>query len=96
VARSEGVRTLALNRDGVSTKGAPISQSTLWLRSTWAFDGKSQFAYSLDGTNFKIFGESYQLTWGSYRGDRVGIFTFNTAGEMGYLDIDDFQYTVQR
>jgi len=29
-------------------------------------------------------------------GDRIGIFTFNDLGETGYLDVDDFQYKIQR
>ncbi len=25
-----------------------------------------------------------RITWGSYRGDRIGVFTFNSLGETGY------------
>jgi beta-xylosidase len=96
VLQNGSARTLTLNRNGQRTTGANISQATLWLRSTWDFDGKSQFAYSLDGVAFRDFDDPYQLTWGSYRGDRIGIFTFNKFGEEGYLDVDEFRYAVDR
>ena len=32
---------------------------------------------------FQPFGDSYELTWGSYRGDRVGIFTLNPNAAAG-------------
>ena len=85
-----------MNRDGRISSGARISQAALWLRSTWDFDGKTNLSYSLAGVTFGDFGEPYQLTWASYRGDRIGIFTFNDLGETGYLDVDDFQYKIQR
>jgi hypothetical protein len=34
------------------------------------------------------------LTWGAYRGSRVGLFTFNQAGERGYVDVDSVTYAV--
>ena len=55
-------------------------------------DGIGQFYYSLDGVTFIPIGDKYMLTWGSYRGDRIGIFTFNNAAEEGYIDIDWFHY----
>ena len=55
-------------------------------------DGKSQYAYSLDGREFMNFGDPYQLTWGNYRGDRIGIFSFNNKTESGYVDVDFFHY----
>ena len=96
VAQSGGVRTLTLNRDGAVAAGPRVARTALWLRTTWDFEGRSQFFYSLDGVGFEPFGEAYQLTWGSYRGDRIGIFTFNELGESGHLDVDDFQYTLER
>jgi hypothetical protein len=36
-------------------------------------------------------GGTYQLTWGGYRGDRVGLYTYNPNG-TGY--VDSVQYTI--
>jgi len=64
----------------------------LWLRSVWGLDGRSQFSYSIDGRTFTDFGEPYQLQWGSYRGDRIGIYSFNNKAEAGYVACDSFTY----
>jgi len=48
--------------------------------------------YSTNGTDFIPFGEPYQLMWGNYRGDRIGIFTYNDKGEYGYADFDYLRY----
>ena len=63
----------------------------LYLRSTWGLDGKSQFSYSLDGEHYTPLGQ-YQLSWGFYRGDRIGINCYNEKSEQGYVDIDYFHY----
>jgi hypothetical protein len=62
------------------------------LQSRWGLDGKSQYYYSLDGDIFHPFGEKYQLVWGNYRGDRIGIYTFNDQQEAGWVDIDYLHY----
>ncbi len=95
VVQSGGVRTISANNNGVRTAGPVLQQSSLWLRSTWGFDGVSQFAYSLDGASFVPIGDPYQLTWGSYRGDRVGLFTVN-AKTAGWADFAAFRYRVAR
>jgi beta-xylosidase len=86
-------RTLEFTENKKVTTGPTISGGKIWLRSTWGLDGVSRYAYSTDGTTFTPFGEPYQLSWGHYRGDRLGIFTYNDKGEAGYLDVDSFDYT---
>jgi beta-xylosidase len=101
--------TLGVWRDGASdhlvfdlngrvARGPEIHQNRIWLRSTWDFAGISQFSYSLNGIEFEDIGATYQLTWGDYRGDRVGLFTFNNSAAqgyagLGYVDIDSFSYS---
>lgn len=41
---------------------------------------------------FTGFGESYSLGWGNYRGDRIGIYSFNQESEQGHIDVDQFSY----
>ncbi len=96
VTQANGTKTLTYTENGYATPGPAITQNALWLRSEWGFDGKSQFSYSLDGKTFLPFGPVYQLAWGNYRGDRIGLFTFNDAGDSGYVDIDWFHYDVSR
>ena len=73
---------------------ADLSLETLAQKaSAWGFDGNSEYSYSTDGENFTPFGRRWQLTWGNYRGDRIGIFSYNNKSEAGYLDVDSFRYT---
>jgi beta-xylosidase len=92
VSQEGASRTLVYDDNGNSTSGPEIVGNDLWLRSTWGLDGKSQYSYSLDGKTFTDFGDPYQLTWGNYRGDRIGIFSFNNKTDAGYVDIDFFHY----
>ncbi|MBC8097729.1 MAG: glycoside hydrolase 43 family protein [Akkermansiaceae bacterium] len=89
---SGGVRKLEYKNRGKLTHGPEITGTNLWLKSTWGLDGVSRYFYSVDGTNFTQFGEPYQLAWGSYRGDRIGIYSYNNKAEAGHLDVDWFRY----
>lgn len=92
-AASRGAsRNLEFNINGKVSTGAAITNDDLWLKSTWGLDGKSQYFYSLDGKKYIFFGEPYQMTWGSYRGDRVGICNYNNKTDDGYADVDFFRY----
>ena len=96
VTQTAGVKTLTYSLNGHATPGPTLTQNALWLRSVWGFDGLSRFAYSLDGKTFVPFGDPYALTWGHYRGDRIGLFTFNDQDERGFVDVDWFHYAVSR
>jgi hypothetical protein len=41
---------------------------------------------------FTSLGESYQFAWADYRGERIGLFSYNNSGEAGYADFDSFTY----
>jgi beta-xylosidase len=72
--------------------GPKITCRYVWFRSCWGLDGLSHYSYSIDGEHFHPIGNAYQMSWGNYRGDRIGIFCFNDKEEMGYVDIDYFHY----
>lgn len=67
----------------------------LWLRSSWGLDGQSHFSYSLDCDTFTPFGE-YRLSWGYYRGDRIGIYNYNNVSESGFIDVDYLHYRMEK
>jgi beta-xylosidase len=92
VAQSGATRFIEFSRDGDFTRGPAVEGATLWLRSTWGLDGLSRFSFSTDGRTFTPFGEPYQLAWGAYRGDRIGLFTFNNTADAGQVDFDWFHY----
>jgi hypothetical protein len=93
VRRSGITTTIAHNAGGTLTSGPVITQNVVWLRTSWDVNGVSQFSYSLDGSMFTSFGGTYQLTWGGYRGDRVGLYTYNPNG-TGHVDVDSVHYTI--
>jgi beta-xylosidase len=98
VTQTGGTRTLNINNAGkiAVTTTLALPTTTLWLRSSWNFDGISHYAYSIDGTTFHPVGTPYALTWSYYRGDRLGLFTYNDHGDHGYIDIDYFHYTFKQ
>ena len=89
VMREQGQTFLEMRQDDQSQRGPALSFPTLWLRSTWGLDGLSQFSYSTDGTHFTPC-NTYNLSWGFYRGDRIGIYNYNNLADDGYIDIDYF------
>lgn len=89
-------RFIEYSRDGTFTRGATLAGPVLFLRSTWSLEGKSQFSYSTDGVTFTDFGAPYPLQWGSYRGDRIGLFTYNNTAQAGHVDFDSATYAIQR
>ena len=92
VVKENGTCYLEYRKNGKTMKGEPVRSRYVWFSSQWGLDGMSRYAYSLDGDNFHPFGDSYQLVWGNYRGDRIGIYCFNDRGEKGFVDVDYFHY----
>ena len=87
-----GVRLLVYDNNGNETEGPEIKEKVIWLRSTWVYDGVCKYEYSIDGKIFTPFGNTYKMTWGFYRGDRIGIYCYNQSEEKGYVDVDWFKY----
>ena len=92
VRQQHGNRLLVYNENGKEKKGVLVKQNIIWLKSVWDWNGKSEYSYSLDGKSFRRYGDTYQLSWGFYRGDRVAIFNYNTLSERGFIDVDWFHY----
>ncbi|HYO09498.1 MAG TPA: glycoside hydrolase 43 family protein [Tepidisphaeraceae bacterium] len=96
VLQEAGARKIVRIENGKVEEGPAVKLADVWVRSTWGQDGISRFAYSLDGQTFTPLGGTYQLTWGRYRGNRLGIFSYNDESEAGYVDVDSFQLTFDR
>lgn len=88
VVQMGAVHALEFRLNGLISSGPLLTNHTLWLKSTWGLDGRSRYAYSLDGVTFTDFGEPYQFDWGHYRGNRIGIYNYNNQTEAGYVDVD--------
>jgi beta-xylosidase len=95
VVQTGGVRKVVRIDQGKETAGPVVTTLGIWLRSTWSEEGMARFSYSLDGSAFTEIGSSCRLSWGSYRGDRIGLYTVNDTIERGYVDFSDFRYRVE-
>lgn len=92
INQENGIKKLVYMFNDSNAVGITVLQKEIWLQSEWDLNGLNSYYYSLDGEAFTPFGDQTQLTWGSYRGDRIGIFSFNTIKEDGFVDIDWFRY----
>jgi beta-xylosidase len=62
----------------------------------YQFSSEGQhYAYSFDGKKYVPFGDEYQMSTYGFRGDRVGICTYNNKNDRGYIDIDRFDYKIK-
>jgi beta-xylosidase len=92
VAQDGSVRRIEFLENGERIDGPVIKGTNLWIKSSWGLDGQSRYAYSLDGRKFIPFGTDYPLSWGNYRGDRIGLYCFNNKQEAGSVDVDFLRY----
>lgn len=92
VRRENGVLTIETARDRTIPRGPAVSAKPLWLRSEWGLDGLCRFSFSTDGKSFTTLGEPYQFGWNDYRGERIGLFSYNNSGEAGHADFGSFTY----
>ena len=81
VVRWEG-RLLIYHKDRESVNLGEVS-GDVYLRTTWSLDGVARYAWSADGQTFTQAEMSFPLSWGQYRGDRVGVFTYNATAAAG-------------
>ena len=96
IVQSDTARRVEFRTAAGAADIAPFSQPIIWLRTTWGVDGQARYSYSADGRLFRPAGSAYQMTHGDYRGDRVGVYTYNNRADRGSVDVDRFEYTVSR
>ncbi len=92
VVQEANVRKIKYNHNGKIETGADFSSNTIYLRSVVDKKGLNTYCYSADGVNFTQFGGQYEVKWGKYRGDYIGIFNYNNLEESGFIDVDWFHY----
>ena len=82
-----------LNNDTIDVS-VSLPNGKIWLRSIGEYDDdQAQYAYSLDGKEFKTLGRmmplSYQLV--TFQGSRHALFAFNVKGKNGgFAEFDNF------
>lgn len=68
----------------------------IYLRSVWGLDGECKMYYSLNGKDYTELSQRYMLSWGNFRGDRIGLFSYNDLKDEGSATFDHFRYIVKR
>ena len=92
IVKEGGEWYLEYRKNNEVTRLQQISSSYVWFKTCWGLDGESCYYYSLDGEAFQSLGNPYQMVWGNYRGDRIGIYCFNNKEDKGFVDIDYVHY----
>ena len=83
IKQENGIKNLVCDINGKDSIITPIIQKYIWLQSSWDIKGVNSYSYSLDKKTYSPLNISTQLTWGSYRGDRIGIYNYNTIEDKG-------------
>jgi len=93
VFHHEGKNYLYLENNGVAEKLQPISGSRIFLRVTLDdLNNQHQRSFSLNGKTFITCGQAYALKTGSWKGIRIGLFTYNVIATEGIAYFNDFNY----
>jgi hypothetical protein len=94
VLQHDGPRKFVYTENGnaANEPAFQVAANDLWTRSTIALDSVKYYSVSFDRHSFTSVGGHYALLADNYRGDMVGIYTYNPAGVAGSLDVDLLQY----
>lgn len=93
VMRENGINWLYLENNEVMEKQRPITDNKIMFKVT--LDERNnvhQRFFSLNGRTFLPCGKPYALKTGSWKGIRVGLYTYNTMEDGGTIYFDTFQY----
>lgn len=69
-----------------------MMKKKVYLRSSWDLSGLCHYSWSLDGCKWTDAGVTYQMEWGNYRGDRIGLYTYNNICSEGDAIFTKFIY----
>lgn len=64
----------------------------VWLRTVWGLEGQARYLYSINGRTWVDAGIVYPLQWAFYRGDRIGLYTYNDLAAEGSATFTRFHY----
>lgn len=72
--------------------GPNLDYTTIWLRTEYNFTGPTRFYFSLDGASFMPIGGKCELRFGDWKGARFGLFTYQSTGPSGIIDLRSVRY----
>lgn len=77
---------------GLRYHGPAIKGDTVWFRSDIDLLSSTDFSFSIDGENFMQFGGDCRICEGFWKGARIALFSYNSAGAGGAADFNWFRY----
>ena len=83
-----------INGQVMKGKMLPSNRKNIYLRTCMGLTDKAGFQYSWDGTIFHDLGGIYPMTSANFRGNMIGLFTYNDSSTTGFVDVDWFHYQV--
>lgn len=77
---------------------SPASAGKVWLRVSITEDGTCRYSYSLNGSDFKDYGDAYSVQQGTWIGAKVGLICLSPSlmESKGYADFEFFRFGSQR
>lgn len=96
LTKAAAIIHIGYEEDGLLRDAGQINGNTrdVWIRTRVNALERATFEFSLDGRKYTRLEFEYPLKWGGYRGDNIGIFTYNDSGQRGHLDVDSFVYAL--
>lgn len=94
--KMEGGRRILYHRSNeggeeILKEGVP---ETIELVNLWGLDGRCRYGITFPNSHAVEFFEGrYYLQWGNYRGDRLGLYTYNNIKEAGEATFTHFFYS---
>jgi len=95
IAQKEGQLWLYLEKNGEREYIQTVKRKVVYLQVY--VDGEkndNQFLMSEDGKNYTKIGESFSMNSGSWKGERVGLYSYNTKENSGQAQFDYFRYDI--
>lgn len=96
VAKQNNVCRMEFEMDGQAAIGTelPSDQNVIFLRTSIGITDEAGFQYSFDGITYHKLGSVYPMKAANFRGDMIGVFTYDDGGQSGFVDVDWFHYQV--
>ena len=93
VLRENGINYIYLELNGERKKFNQIKSSTIYLKATLDnIKNSHQLYYSLNNKDYMPIGEPYSLKFGSWKGSRIGLYSYNLSSDLGEAGFDWFRY----
>ena len=96
VTKQNNVCRMEFEMDGQAAIGTelPSDQNVIFLRTSIGITDEAGFQYSFDGITYHKLGSVYPMKAANFRGDMIGVFTYDDGGQSGFVDVDWFHYQV--